>query len=209
MPPNVKNDLLDVIERNEHMEDLLSNRAGRTHAFLGIKRRGVDERLFSRHGDDGCKPCLLTQLYKKWYPKNPEPPTHPEYLVQYEWQGYDCMYFERPRETDKFGNPIEWETGWLIEVENDINEFSFTLRCMLDLLCRYRLGVFFASEFDVAGLSDRFRGVWQMFLNRFSFAKRFNVAALILPEWYTDFEQYARGAALLSWNVETCCFEKL
>jgi hypothetical protein len=200
MPQNIKDDLLNVIAENEAHSDLLNTGSGRTHFFLGTKRRGLENRLFTRYGDNSARPCILTQLYRKRYPQKPAHPDEGEPLVWFESAGFDCMFIERERKADKFGYPKEWEIGWLIEVENRFNEFSFTLRTMLDYVCHHRLAIFFASSFDVGELTGCFRETWQLFVKQYPFAETFHLAAIILPDRYSNTEQYRSAAQLLTWN---------
>ena len=200
MSQNIRDDLLELIGDCTDQAHLLNSRSGRTHFFLGTKQRGVEDRLFTRYGDNRSQPCILTQLYKKWYPQNTAHPDEGEPLVWYESAGFDCMFIERRRKTDKFGYPKEWEVGWLIEVENEFNEFSFTLRTMLDFICEHRVAIFFASSFDIADLTGRFQETWRLFFQQYSFAETFHLAALVLPDHYTNFEQYRSAAQLLAWN---------
>ena len=188
----MRKEIVEIIEKEVSEKGLLGDFAGRTHVFTGShKNIKTERREFSRYGENGekrLKPSILTQVYRKLYPQNENIEINK--LVWFENLRYDCTYLKKPQEIlsgHKF--PVDWDYDCIIEVENNIKEFAFTLRTLLDVVCKKRVAIFFWDNFNVKEHEEvhKFKcKCWQPFKKRYQFIDEFELYVIIFPEKYED-----------------------
>lgn len=190
----------------------------RTNLFLGAAGKIGDWEGNKKTRDT----CLLAALYNSLYQ---DPPGFPipqdlsekyehitdEKLVWFEAMRYDCIFLPYRRVRLKNGSdyPLAWTYDWVIEVENNFKEFSFTLRGLLDINCRKRMGIFFSdidSENPEQLLTKRsfFKPVWELYkqaeFKEAPLQSSCSLYALIFPETFTTVSEYCGKAILIRWN---------
>jgi hypothetical protein len=206
---NLKHDILELIEKYLPGPEYLNEWGLRTNFFLGSTPRGRSNLAFSRFGDGilNKSPCLLTQLFAKWYPN--EQANYQKGLLHFECMRYDCMFY-REKNFNHQGYPESWEYDWLIEVENDYeSEFVMTVMGLLDIVCHHRLAIFFTDKKQVDDtMSTRFRSSWRTMVSRHTFVKDFEFSILLLPASFDTFESYKQKSALIRWNPMSQQFEE-
>jgi len=203
-------------------------RTRRTNLFLGGRgKRQVWEgydRKFTRFDEKGnLNKCFLIQLHKELYlnshdTKNTESFLTDEYslvkdesLVWFETMGFDCIYLADKRvRKSKSKYPIAWSYDWIIEVENEFEEFSFTLRGLLDINCNKRMAIFFSDDFlnDDNGFLSQinidFKPVWELYVSpRYTESILSHdpyLHALVFPDTFTDLDHYLINAKLVKWD---------
>ncbi|MBX9791687.1 MAG: hypothetical protein K2Y37_22420 [Pirellulales bacterium] len=210
-------------------DDLLNWESGRTHAFLSQRRAAVRKRRFSKYGEtwDGERypSCLLMQLYAKCYPQSAATVeakvgglagdkldkelrgSWPD-VLWFEGFKIDCVFLREPKQgMCEFAPtlPRRWVVDWVIEVENKFYEFCMTMRGMLDIASRARLGIFFkdnVKDGPRGGFSDEHfkHCVWDPYQEYSLFKDDPKLYVLFLPTKFTTIEQYHAGADLYEWN---------
>jgi len=133
--------------------------------------------------------------------------------------GVDCIFLPYKRVCLQTGPgyPLAWTYDWVIEVENNLKEFSFTLRGLLDINCRKRMGIFFwdidsknPKDFLV-NKSEDFKPVWKMYkqteFEEAPLQPSCSIYALIFPETFTTASEYCKKAILIRWNERDSSFE--
>ncbi len=227
MEINNENDsLLDY-----YLEDHRYRRTKRTNLFLGVRGRSraweTGERKFTRFKEDDKKECLLKQLHSKLYhtiEKNPpegffflseDEDENKKDLVMFEYMSYDCAYFpcyRLKRQNKKF--PIAWSYDWIIEVENEFDEFAFTLRGLLDINCNNRMGIFFCDNIDLNEIKDEFKIVWNIYKNDHRYRNaivdtNLSLHALIFPDTFRNIDDYLKDVKLIKWDKNNSDFISL
>lgn len=178
----------------------------RTHAFNGCsgKKWGTAQRRFSRHGDGGCQPCFLTQVFRRLHPGLLD--SNGDKLPFFEHYRFDCCYFAEARIHDRCGFPIEWRNECLIEVENTFDEFVMTLRGLLDVVAEHRVAIFFEDRNKSASLdalSEIFRTPWESYVGLSPFVRDFHLAIVLFPNCYVDEGQFRRDSRYAEWRADT------
>lgn len=211
---NLKQEILDVIRQDEtRIRPYLDQAAMRTHAFLGTSRRIPEvQRRFSRYGDNYSLPCILTQVHHRCYPDWNEVrpvPTISELHPFFECYGIDCTFFARPRTAGPYGFPVVWENDWMIEVENNCNEFAYHLRVLLDITCNHRLGIFFVEspESTMTRLASEFIEPWKSFAATRSESCDPNLQVILFPTTYESWDDYSMQSRTYTWNVRAQQFD--
>ena len=208
-----------------------SKRPKRTNLFLGtVGKQAVwknGERKFTRWPkwkDDRDKDkCLLMQLHKKLYPElytsnndNSALPNDCSYvkdepweLVWFENMKFDCTYLSNRRilaTTEIY--PIAWSYDWIIEVENEFEEFAFTLRTLLDVNCNKRMAFFFTDDVKnddfVDKINEMFDPAWKLYSSseytNFIANTDLCLHALIFPDTFEDIKHYLDNTKLVKWD---------
>ena len=200
--------ILEVIRQNGSLlHALLNAGAGRTHAFLGSRKSLAVPPVFSRLGEYDLQPCILTQVYQRLHNCSLQDIRGKgEPLVFFEAFRLDCTYLAGPRTFDAKKFPVSWENDWVIEVENDWPEAAMTLRSLLDVVTRHRLGIFFKNSPNIDELSKDFRKSWETFISQYPFATGFDLQVIVFPESYSSFDEYAKSSRSCVWDSETHSF---
>jgi hypothetical protein len=127
----------------------------------------------------------------------------------FEWSGYDCIFPEHARIFDRNGFPIVSTNAFVIEVENNFDEFAFTCRFLLDIVAKARVGIFFQKKPNSAHLdtmSAEFAKPWKSFGESYgdSYGTVWpaNLWVVVLPDEYVDDAQFRGGALLARWDAE-------
>ncbi len=210
-----RHEILEIIRQDEDvLRRFLDDPrplAKRTHAFLGNKSRWIPpaDRLFDRYGKKGeiPGPCILTQVFRERYRSMDSPCQSPSLSEQHPWYeccGVDCTFLRAPRKSDG-RYPIEWEFDWMIEVENNVSEFAYHLRGLLDFVCNHRLGIFFSDSPDeeIAGLNEKFRAAWRPFAAKHRFADELDLQVVFFPNKCESSETYSRDSRSYTWNAKS------
>lgn len=209
--------ILDVICQDAKLiAPFLGAPAMRTHAFLGSGRRvPPGSRKFSKHGNGGFHSCILTQVYKRYYPHMASaaaPPQISEPSPWYEFYRFDCAYFAARRISNAVGFPVVWEMAWMIEVENDPRKFAFILRALLDIVCNARLAIFFVNfspDREQQRLTDEFRVSWDAFEARHRFASELALQVIFFPDSYSSFQTFATESRYWIWEPASRSFRSI
>ena len=130
-----------------HAKDIDEKRWGdwayRTHWMLGraIKGKAPARKTFILR-------TVMKDLDYRWHRRDPRPsdPTVADRTWTRERWGLDLGAVESPVEWDRACWEGRWRTTLALEVENDIQEFSLTMRGLLDVQAQLRVGVFYANE---------------------------------------------------------------
>lgn len=210
--PDLRNTILDVVRDNEQaVVPFLIRGAKRTHAFLGSCGRMKEQPIFSQHPEDSRQPCILNQVYARLYPHVVQAVPPIEKHPFFELSRLDCAFFTSTRKPDKAGYPVEWELDWLIEVENNLLEFTMHLRGLLDFIANHRLGIFFCDRPDdqIGRLTNEFLVSWRPFAAKYSFANDLDLQAIFFPENYTTFREYSDASRTFIWNGKEESFQRL
>ncbi len=153
----------------------------RTHAFNGrLGKLDSCKRKFCKHEKkNGLELCFLTQVFQRLHPE-PLKERHPSF----ERYGIDCRYLDGDRtKNGRFASG--WNNELIIEIENDLKEFVWTLRVLLDIMADHRIAVFFYNSeqtISLDALSDQFRPPWEQCIPITRSPARFTLALCCCPK---------------------------
>ncbi len=217
----------------KHLEKGDFLRTRRTNFFLGSRGNkkkawegDIEPLIKYEENNDDQNLCVLSRLHKKLYNYLYDPTNknencfYNEATVYYENLHFDCTFMnEYKKKSEKPGckyetkYPTIWSYDWIIEVENEFEEFTFTMRSLLDVVCNSRMGIFFNDSISDEGkknsvweeMNIRFKCAWEEFTKQFPAFDKFDFSlyALLFPNSFVDMKTFLEQAMLFQWD-ENC-----